>query len=109
MSFRHIIFLVVVLVAFGYFLFEARGVLLYPPLYVFEPHNNEVFHTTRIHVAGSTDPDSHVLVNGRDFIADPNGNFDGLVTVNPGYNPIGFSVRDRFGHETQKVLQIVIE
>lgn len=109
MSLRRIIFLTSVFVTFGYFLFEARGVLFAPPLFIYEPQNNTTFRTTRIHVAGKTDPGLHVSVGGRSFIADDQGDFDDFITINPGYNEIGFLVKDRFGNETQRVLKVVVE
>ena len=109
MSLRRGIFVLVVFIALGYFFFEARGVLFAPPLYIFEPHDNVVLKTTRIHIAGATDPGLHILVHGQDFIAGTNGAFDGFITLDPGYNELGFLARDRFGNETRRVLKVVIE
>lgn len=106
---RHIIFLLIVVFVMSYFAYEARWVLFAPSLYVFEPTNGAEFHTTRIHIAGKTDASAKTLVNGQEFSLKPNGEFDGMLTLDPGYNEIGFLARDRFGNETRKIIKVVVE
>lgn len=106
---RHAIFVVVILASVVYFFFEARGILFTPPLYIVEPQDGEIIHTTRIHIAGSTDAGQRVVVRGQEFLADKNGNFSGMLTVGPEYQELGFLVRDRFGNERHRVVKIIVE
>lgn len=109
MNLRSFIFVFLILVAFGYFFYEARGVLFAPELVIYEPVNGALLNTTRIQVTGRTDPEMIVKANGREIRADQEGIFQDAITLAPGYNEIGFSVQDRFGNETRKVVKIVIE
>ncbi len=109
MHIRHILFFLGIAAVAGYFIFEARGVLFEPTLYVFEPTSGATFQTTRIHIAGKVANNDSVLVNGKEFIANDKGLFDGMMTLTPGYNELGFLVRDRFGHETRRVVKVVVE
>jgi hypothetical protein len=106
---RHIIFLLIIALVICYFVYEASGVIFAPSLYVFEPKNGEEFNTTRIHVAGKTDADKKIFVNGKEFLLNKNGDFDGMITLDPGYNEIGFLARDRFGHETRKIIKVMVK
>ncbi|MEK9175165.1 MAG: hypothetical protein AAB795_01075 [Patescibacteria group bacterium] len=106
---RHFIFLLIVIFVLGYFVFEAQGVFFAPSLYIFEPKNGDTFQTTRIHIAGKTDAGARMLVNGKEFSLKKDGEFDGMLTLDPGYNEIGFLARDRLGHETRKVVKVIVQ
>ena len=45
----------------------------------------------------------------REFFPKQNGEFDGMLTLDPGYNEIGFLVRDRFNNETKKVVKVTVQ
>lgn len=109
MHIRHWIFLGLVLAAAGYFFYEASGVIFAPALEIFEPKDGAVINTSRLHIAGRTDPRLKVWISGREAQADERGIFEDSVPVWPGYNQIGISVKDKFGNETRKVLRIVVE
>ena len=93
----------------GYFVFEARGVFFKPSLYIFEPKNGDTFQTTRIHIAGKSEAGKRVLVNGKEFPLNERGEFEGTLTLDPGYNEIGFVARDRLGNETRKTVKVVVQ
>jgi len=109
MNLRNLIFIVLVLAAFGYFFYEAQDVLFAPRLIIYEPENGATLNTTRVGISGLTDPELIVIVNGREIRADDEGMFKDTLTLDPGYSELGFSVRDRFGNETRKVVKIVVE
>ncbi len=106
---RNLIFLVIVALAFSYFLFEARGVLFSPSLAVDEPRLGTVVRTSHIRVSGRTSASIDVWVNGQMSRSDQRGFFQGSVTLFPGYNPIEVRVRNRFGYERRAVSSVVLE
>lgn len=106
---RNLIFLLIIVFVMSYFVYEARGVFFKPSLYIFEPKNGDTFQTTRIHIAGKTDTNITILINGKEFSIKDNGDFDGMITLNPGYNEIGFLARDRLGHETKQIIKVVVQ
>lgn len=109
MSVRNSIFLLSIIFVISYFIFEARGVFFKPYLYIFEPKDGDTFQTTRIHVAGKTDLGAKILINGKEFSLKKNGEFDDTLTLDPGYNEIGFLARDRLGHEMRKIVKVVVQ
>lgn len=90
-------------------MFEARGVLFAPSLRILEPKDGTLYRTTRIHIAGKVSAEEKIFVNGREFFPKPNGDFDGMLTLEPGYNEIGFLARDRFNNETRKSIKVVVQ
>lgn len=99
----------IIILAAGYFFYEARGVIFAPALEIFEPKDGETINTSRLHIAGRTDPHLKVWISGREAEADERGIFEDNILVWPGYNQIGISVKDKFGNETRKVLRVVVE
>lgn len=102
--------------AAGYFFYEARGMIFDPELKIFEPalsagkpEDGIRINTSRLHIAGRTEPYLKVWVSGREAQADEKGIFEDSIPVWPGLNEIGLKVRDKFGNETRKVLRIVVE
>ncbi|KKT29646.1 MAG: Fibronectin type III domain protein [Candidatus Giovannonibacteria bacterium GW2011_GWB1_46_20] len=98
-----------VAVAVGYFFYGARGVIFNPGLEIFEPRDGAVINSSRLHIAGRTEPLFKVWISGREAQADESGIFEDNIPVWPGYNQIGISVRDKFGNETRKILRVVVE
>ena len=83
--------------------------LFAPRLEIFEPEDNATLHYTEILIAGRTGQNLNVWVAGKIFQSDEKGIFEGSLTLDPGLNQIGISVRDRFGNETRKILRIIVK
>ncbi len=109
MDIRKIIFIIFIALAVGYFFYEAGGVLFAPKLEITEPKNGVLFKTTRVQISGRSEPKTTVWVAGREFITDEKGFFQGEISLDPGYNELGIKVKNRFGKETRKMLQLVVE
>ena len=75
MHIRRWIFVAVVVMAAGYFFYEARGVIFAPRLEIFEPKDGAVLMSAEIHIAGKTDSNLAVWVAGKIFPSDKKGIF----------------------------------
>ena len=109
MHMRRWIFVGIVIMAVGYFFYEARRGFFAPKLDILEPKDGAVINSSRLHIAGRTEPMLKVWIGGREAQADEKGIFEDNIPVWPGYNQIGFKVQDRCGNETRKVLRVVVE
>ena len=109
MHIRRWIFGGLVVLAAGYFFYEARDFLFAPALEIYTPQNFSTINTASLHIAGRTAPRLKVWISGREAQSDENGNFEDYLPVFPGYNEIGLKVSDKFGNETRKVLKIVVQ
>ena len=108
MQARHALFLFFILGALGYFLFEARGVLFAPRLVIYEP-KEDTSVTSPVRIAGYSNADETILIEGREFKPNEQGVFSGTLILYPGYRRIGFLARDHFGNETKKIVPIVVK
>lgn len=109
MYLRQIIFIAVIILVAGYFFYEANEVIFAPELVINEPQNGATLQASVMHVSGRTRSKLAVWAGGRIFQSDEDGNFEGELPLSPGYNQVGFSVKDRFGNETRKVLQVMVK
>jgi len=93
-----IIFIFIILL--GYILFQYRYAIIDPPVQIDSPNENEVVFSQTIAVAGRTDPNASVFVNGDPASLDSNGNFKKALTVFTGKTTITIKVINYFGRET---------
>jgi hypothetical protein len=109
MKFRTWLFVGLLFLVLGYFVFEVYGVLLRPRLVIDEPHYGERVHTTYIAVAGRSSAGIDVWVNGHALRTDNDGFFKTTIGLFPGYNPIEVRVKNRFGYEQRELTAVVLE
>lgn len=109
MHLRKWIFITFLVLVAAYFFYEARDVLFSPRLEIFEPQNGASLNTTRVRIAGRTNPRLKVWIYGRGIQSDENGFFEDYFSMHPGYYELGVFVKDKFDNETRKVLKIVVK
>ena len=107
MLFRKIIFLVFIFAVVAYALYTARGVLFAPGLTIFYPKDGEHIAGTEVNFSGKTIPKNQVWVDGARVESDEKGFFSGSLFFHPGYNEMGFLVKNRFDKETRKVIRFI--
>lgn len=81
----------------SYFLFQYRRLQLPPQLSIESPVHKLVTRDKRIDVAGNTDADAAVLVNGVSVIVRSDGKFFHQIELFPGVNKITITSTSRFG------------
>ena len=109
MSPRRIVFLIIIVIALGYFIYAARSILFSPSLNIFIPRDGDAFESSLVRFAGRTDPGQRVLIQGKEFFADEAGYFEGTLVLFPGYTEIGFSAKDRFGNERRTTRKVFVK
>jgi hypothetical protein len=93
------------LIILGYAYFEARGILYGPAIYVGQ--SIEQVSTPYIELTGTTTHIATLSVNGAGVPVTEQGAFDIPYALSPGYNRIVLDATDKYGHSTQKVIQVV--
>jgi hypothetical protein len=77
-------------------------------LTVSEPEDNTITDVATIEVEGHTDPGAVVSVNAVVTIADANGNFDAIVSLNEGPNTIEIVASDETGSQASVTLIVTL-
>ncbi len=99
---------VILLLFIGYLLFQYRDAFLNPPLEITSPQEGAVT-ASQIKVAGKTDPNATVYINGDAVTVDENGNFGKVINVFPGKSTVVVKAVNKFSKQTQESIQINVE
>lgn len=89
----------------GYAYFEARGILFGPTISVAQ--TVEQVSSPYIELTGTTSHIAALEMNGQSVPVTEAGAFDIPYALSPGYNRIVLDATDKYGHSTEKVIQIV--
>jgi Glucodextranase, domain B len=93
------------LIILGYAYFEARGILYGPEIYVSQ--TVEQVSSPYVELTGTTTHIATLSMNGQPVPVTEQGVFDIPYALSPGYNRIVLDASDKYGHTTQKIIQIV--
>ena len=77
-----------------------------PTLTIDTPHDGDHIGDATVVVAGKTDPDDKVTVNGFWAIVDSNGQYSYTLTLQNGDNQITVVAQDNAGNQTTKTLKV---
>lgn len=80
-----------------------------PGLVVKSPADRSGFATPMVDVAGKTEKESSLTVNGREITLDEQGNFSERIELPSGANELHFISRNRFGKAQTVVRNIFVE
>lgn len=97
-----------VFIIIGYSYYESRNLILGPILDFVSPINGSSTTNSVIEVKGKVKNISFVSLNDNQIFTDKNGLFSEKLLLSPGYNIIKLSVKDRFGRQKEKFLELVL-
>jgi hypothetical protein len=101
---------VVAVIAGGLLYFIYRTFQAYfsgPSVTIAEPADYSAFSTSTVTIAGTAERVQNITLDGRPIIIDDKGDFSETILLAPGYNIETLAAQDRFGHATQKRLELV--
>ncbi|OGG47484.1 hypothetical protein A3D66_00265 [Candidatus Kaiserbacteria bacterium RIFCSPHIGHO2_02_FULL_50_9] len=93
----------------GYALFEARFLIQGPVVTIDTPRNGQSVSVPLVEIAGKAKNISDITLNDRKIFVDEQGYFHEQLLLFYGYNILTLTAHDRFGRETQKVLELVYQ
>ena len=101
-----ILFVLLVGVGFVYFCREVGKFSAAPRLIIAQPAGNSSIEGSTVDVAGITDKDSKVTINGQPVFVDEKGEFSETVSLGRGINELEVRSENRFGNEASKKIRI---
>jgi hypothetical protein len=90
----------------GYSYFEARNLIIGPVISFISPQDGTSTTNPLTEIKGQVKNISFISLNDKQIFTDKNGLFDEKLLLSPGYNIIKLSVKDRFGRQKEKFLQL---
>ena len=80
-----------------------------PGLAIYRPADETRFASSTLEVAGRTEKESSLTVNGRELTLDEQGGFDEKIELPQGVNELHFISRNRFGKTQTAVRNILVK
>lgn len=95
-----------ILLAFGYGLFEARKLIEGPQITIIAPVNGSATSTTGVLIEGYAQNISFLTINDAPAYTDTSGKFVELLSPPPGVTVLTVAAVDRFGRRASKSVSI---
>lgn len=93
---------------FIYLGWELSGFSAPPSLKIISPQENEKVTTDSVVVAGESDKEAEVFINGQPVFVDEEGNFREQIILNAGVNPIEILARNKIGRERRVARNVLV-
>ncbi len=93
-------------ISLGYGVFQARNLVLGPQIMVSHPQNGTNFTDPLITVDGTAYNITAISLNDRPIFIDETGAFSEKLLLTPGYTIMKVQAHDKFGRETQQLLEL---
>jgi len=93
----------------GYTSYEIQRVISGPKITINSPKNGAIVATSSLEISGLAKNISDISLDGRKIFIDEKGGFHEEILLSPGYNTITFDAHDRFGSETEKILEVIYQ
>lgn len=90
----------------GYGFYEARNMLEGPKVLITSPATGTNVTDPLITLAGVAHNISYISLNDRPIFVDQAGNFTEKLLLSPGYTIMKMHAQDKFGRETQQLLEL---
>lgn len=102
-----IISIILVLAILGYLGYQVKAANTPPRITVSQPINGATINSSSTLLSGHVDPGSKLAVNGQNIYVDGRGNFNQMISVNPGQNSLDFQAQSNFGKTSTKEVTII--
>lgn len=106
---RGLVLITAGLIVAGYILFQYSSLIFAPALNVVTPKNGESISGNVVEVRGKTDPYATVLINQDEVYVGLDGTFKKSIYEFSGEAKITVVAKNRFGHESRKIINVKVE
>jgi cytoskeletal protein RodZ len=106
---RNLLLGLAVLICFLYLIFYFKKIVLPPDLTLNQPEKNLMIKETSILVAGETEKEAEVRINGELILNNNGGIFSQTVNLKKGVNTLTISAKKKYSQENVILRQILVE
>ena len=96
-----------IILFFGYLLYQYRTYTGNPVLEVYHPENNAIVSADIIDITGKSELDSELFVNNQKVVLMPNGNFATSVKLKEGINTISITAVNKLNKKTEDIRTVI--
>jgi hypothetical protein len=92
---------------FGYTFYEIHRIIFGPNIQINYPQSGASVSDSLLEITGVAKNIKDITLNGRSILMDENGNFKEKILLSYGYNALDLRASDKFGSNTEKVVEVV--
>jgi hypothetical protein len=92
---------------FGYTGYEIQKIVFGPKIDVTSPINGSTVTNSFTEIVGTAKNINNISLNDRKIFVDEQGNFKENVLLSYGYNSLKINATDKFGRNTEKVIEVI--
>jgi len=104
---KTIIISVILLLLFGYTAYEIQKLVFGPRIVVLSPKNGTLLSDPVTEISGVAKNINNISLNDRKIFVDEQGNFKENVLLSYGYNAFAIKANDKFGRNTEKIIEVI--
>jgi len=107
--FRNILVFLIIAVCFIYLGYRLNKIISPPTLILNNPVANLITDQAAVLVAGKTEAETVLAINGETVLGDQNGNFSKIVSLKTGVNVITVTASKKYGSATTITRQVLLK
>jgi hypothetical protein len=98
---------IILLCLLGYIAYEIQKLFLGPRIEVLSPINGSLVSNSLTEIVGTARNIRDISLNDRKIYIDEQGNFKEQLLLSYGYNSIVIKATDKFGRNTEKIIEVI--
>lgn len=102
-----IVISIILLGIFGYTTYEIQKLAFGPKIDVLFPINGSLVSNSLTEISGIAKNINNISLNDRKIFVDEQGNFKEVLLLSYGYNAIVIKASDKFGRNTEKIIEVI--
>ena len=105
---RYGFLIILFLLLIAYSLYQARALLVGPQIWIENPQDGDTVENPLVIVEGQSKNIAWISLNDRQIFTNEEGAWSEKLLISPGLSIMTVKARDRFGRETKKSVQVVL-
>ncbi len=106
---RSILIIGIIIIFVGYLGWQVKGVLTPPALNIYTPIEGSIVSQNEIFVAGDTEKETHLTINGQEIRVDERGKFNTSLNLSTGVNTITITATKKHGKTITITRHVVVK
>jgi cytoskeletal protein RodZ len=106
---RNSILILIIIIVLVYLGVEISRFISPPALTIFSPQDKITTNEKTISIQGKTEPESKVLINGKEILVSPSGEFEEVITLQKGINTIKIVASKKRSRENVVLREVSFE
>lgn len=106
---KNAIIILIALICFSYLGYRLGKVITPPVLSVYSPAENIITEKHNLQIAGSSENEASIIINGELVLSDKDGQFNKTINLKNGINTITITASKKYGRDNTIVRQVLVK